>query len=595
MKIKRNNGMIVFLTFCFIPALLFAQPGGGRPVDPGKPIQSEYRVIVEPDSVNLGIGEVQAFRAYLEEKSSGAQKDTAFAWSLAGRELGTLSEEGVFTALERGTTHVVATVGRVSGRALVRINGDPPRKNPGKTGMTIEIEPDAVVLAVGDTITFSAVCTDSNGSVIDTTFSWSVDGEFAAVTEEGFLEAFEAGRGFVYASIGELSGKAHILVRDKPDSSDNEPARKGGRNLYKLVIDPPDTTVLIGAAFQFEAFLEDSNGNRTEKDVTWVQRGQGVGELSETGFFTAESRGVALIQARVENYSAVARVMVLSEQDLVEKEPVQIRLRDRDGIQVGNIHRIAESDILKISGLPFPLSILNGGELILPPGSLSEGITIEISLPDLAVIRGDSVSFTEAVLNGFSFDVYVDGEKVSPYVFETPVQIVLPYKPELMDKLGLTLEDLAVFFYNEDGTFEEEGIFNIVVDTTENKVYAEIAHFSQVILGDRSLLLPTSVSRDGAAQPDRYMLYANYPNPFNPETEIRFNIAGSSDQRVKLTVYDLLGRRIRMLTDADYTPGRHAVRWDGRDGSGNRVASGVYLYRLESGSVRLTRRMVLLQ
>jgi hypothetical protein len=88
-------------------------------------------------------------------------------------------------------------------------------------------------------------------------------------------------------------------------------------------------------------------------------------------------------------------------------------------------------------------------------------------------------------------------------------------------------------------------------------------------------------------------LLANHPNPFNPSTTIGYTLATSG--RVRLTVFDTAGRRVRSLVDADESRGPHSVVFDGRDDAGSGLASGVYFYRLETGVVTRTRKMVLLK
>jgi hypothetical protein len=89
--------------------------------------------------------------------------------------------------------------------------------------------------------------------------------------------------------------------------------------------------------------------------------------------------------------------------------------------------------------------------------------------------------------------------------------------------------------------------------------------------------------------PESYMTAHNYPNPFNQQTRIEFYIAKSS--RIKLEVYNLLGRRIEVLTDAVYPAGRHSVSWEAADN-----ASGIYFYKLSSSAGHgLVKRMLLLK
>ena len=83
------------------------------------------------------------------------------------------------------------------------------------------------------------------------------------------------------------------------------------------------------------------------------------------------------------------------------------------------------------------------------------------------------------------------------------------------------------------------------------------------------------------------------PNPFNPRTEISFDL--SRDLHVDLEVYDARGRRIAVLESGNLTKGRHQVSWDGRNGQGRTAAAGVYLVRLRAGGSEDHLRMTLVK
>ena len=85
-----------------------------------------------------------------------------------------------------------------------------------------------------------------------------------------------------------------------------------------------------------------------------------------------------------------------------------------------------------------------------------------------------------------------------------------------------------------------------------------------------------------------YALAQNYPNPFNPETEIGFNLPEAA--MVNITVYNALGQVVDVLVDSNLPAGHHVVRWNGE-----RLASGVYFYRLIAGEFTNTKRMVLMK
>jgi len=113
----------------------------------------------------------------------------------------------------------------------------------------------------------------------------------------------------------------------------------------------------------------------------------------------------------------------------------------------------------------------------------------------------------------------------------------------------------------------------------------------QLLVGDEAYI--ESHSGSGAAMPERFCLYQNHPNPFNPATTIRFDLPAPAHAR--LDIFNILGQRVATLIDRDMPAGSHAVRWDGRDGNGRAVASGVYFYRLNAGTDVDKRKMILLK
>jgi len=100
--------------------------------------------------------------------------------------------------------------------------------------------------------------------------------------------------------------------------------------------------------------------------------------------------------------------------------------------------------------------------------------------------------------------------------------------------------------------------------------------------------------------PNSFELSQNFPNPFNPATTISFTVYGSqfivhSPIHTTLTIYNLLGQKVRTLVDKERLPGNYKVIWDGRDNSGEEVASGIYFYQLKTKDYTETKKMVLLR
>ena len=100
------------------------------------------------------------------------------------------------------------------------------------------------------------------------------------------------------------------------------------------------------------------------------------------------------------------------------------------------------------------------------------------------------------------------------------------------------------------------------------------------------------LSNDIVSVPSQYELYQNFPNPFNPTTEIRYALAELSD--VVVSVYDLKGRLMKTLISQKQPAGLNKILWDGTDNVGKKVSAGMYLYTIEAGTFRKTKKMIML-
>jgi len=88
-------------------------------------------------------------------------------------------------------------------------------------------------------------------------------------------------------------------------------------------------------------------------------------------------------------------------------------------------------------------------------------------------------------------------------------------------------------------------------------------------------------------------LLVNFPNPFNPETTIRFALANGSS--VEIIIYNVRGQLVRTLVNGYMNSGVHNIVWNGRDDNGNPVGSGVYFYHMRAGDYQSVRRMMLMK
>ena len=104
---------------------------------------------------------------------------------------------------------------------------------------------------------------------------------------------------------------------------------------------------------------------------------------------------------------------------------------------------------------------------------------------------------------------------------------------------------------------------------------------------------PVRQRRTGTTNlPAEFALGQNQPNPFGDDTVIRFALPVRS--QVALEIFDVHGRRVRSLARGAWQAGYHTLSWDGRDGEGQRVGAGIYLYRMTAGSFTKSRKLVVL-
>lgn len=105
---------------------------------------------------------------------------------------------------------------------------------------------------------------------------------------------------------------------------------------------------------------------------------------------------------------------------------------------------------------------------------------------------------------------------------------------------------------------------------------------------------PTAVTgQEIVLQPEKFLLLGNYPNPFNPETTIQYELPHAAP--VQIIIYDRVGKRTRLLLDQYQSAGRYYLKWNGKNDSGQPVPSGLYLYRLTVEGTMVCKKMILLR
>jgi len=148
-----------------------------------------------------------------------------------------------------------------------------------------------------------------------------------------------------------------------------------------------------------------------------------------------------------------------------------------------------------------------------------------------------------------------------------------------VDQIPLGMEAILVL---DDGTKLE------LTDDTMLEL-SEQVHSARLIIGNGTYTRHEVAS----LLPENYELNQNFPNPFNPQTTIRYAIPKSG--RVQLEVYNVLGQKVRSLVDAQMPAGYHEAVWNGTDHHSVPVASGVYFYRITTGTFNAYKKMLLVK
>jgi hypothetical protein len=218
----------------------------------------------------------------------------------------------------------------------------------------------------------------------------------------------------------------------------------------------------------------------------------------------------------------------------------------------------------------------------------------------LVISNGDSRLFVQTLLPASPVVALVDGDALYCYGGERypPVRDTGP-APECRVQISPPVAATGDWFVHVLTATDADvtAVPGARVDTARGNVIVSI--------GDRAITFPAEPSaaglemqtavheEPGAAQPAAVHLQPNYPNPFNSGTQIRFQLPGPAP--VRLTLFDVQGRAVATLLQERRAAGSHTVAWDGRDARGESAASGVYVCRLQAGSLVTARKLLLLR
>ncbi len=171
-----------------------------------------------------------------------------------------------------------------------------------------------------------------------------------------------------------------------------------------------------------------------------------------------------------------------------------------------------------------------------------------------------------------------------PDALQNTAQATAFYAVGVLASLGVDVDDSDHDYNGANGRLVFQIGNSCVPDFQARDVYAL---FDIITQEDTASVVSENIL------PAKFAVYENYPNPFNPSTNIIFDIVEQSQTDV--TVWNLLGQKVAVLFSGDLNTGRHSIKFDGHNTNGSLLPSGVYIYRIESGNNVATKKMMLLK
>ncbi|WP_054848029.1 Ig-like domain-containing protein [Methanoculleus chikugoensis] len=300
------------------------------PVGPEEPVLTSI-TLTPPPRATLDAEDIQRFMVTGHDQNGNAMPAGEIDWACSDEAVGTIDGEGRFTALAAGTATVTATAGTCSAEAAITVcEEEPPLAK-------IAVVPSAAKLETGDELEFRAVAFDRFGNIVeDAEITWeSSDPCVGTIDECGVFTARDGGTATITACGDGAEGTATVTVNC------NDPV------VTSIVVTPAAITLAAGDTAAFTATALDQDGCEIP-DVTIEWGGccaETVGEVDDTGFFTAHAAGTATVTASAEGgVAGTAEIEVTEESAGVVVSPSAIILnRGGDKWQFTTVHDLQDN------------------------------------------------------------------------------------------------------------------------------------------------------------------------------------------------------------------------------------------------------------
>ncbi|MEE3203701.1 MAG: T9SS type A sorting domain-containing protein, partial [Candidatus Neomarinimicrobiota bacterium] len=340
----------------------------------------------------------------------------------------------------------------------------------------------------------------------------------------------------------------------------------------------------------------------TGYDVAGISATDDQGETGGMTFIIFDVYGTGLTNILVEpSYISLNQDSVFITADLMgESDGVSVRahILDEMSSEVTMQDLVANGDNWSTSWAPqsesffrVDLELVNGTEndttFYDDIGSFTSVGPLTVSMDGETTVNPGGAIVSSFVVENFSADQGVEDVSVS---FQAGSMNCIEGISENLFYLGdidpsATLSSGGNFFVaslNDDCNSDSTILINVHIYTGEDLYWVDdfTIHIETLGIGDDNV-------------PTFYSLGEAYPNPFNPETRIKYGLI--QDGYASLMVHDLMGRKVKTLVSSEKDAGFHSIRWDATNDFGESVSAGMYFYTIQAGEFRDTKKMILLK
>ena len=361
-------------------------------------------------------------------------------------------------------------------------------------------------------------------------------------------------------------------------------------NIY-LIADDLTTTLVSTTADTLDTVSVESNYS----NYCYVVKAQyDTGEPSDGGYGIVESKAsntacavpFAVGDANFDSETTIEDVLTLVDFILEETTPSSAAFNNSD-VNMDDELNIADVvmvvDIISGSSTARVANYGNFASLELVPNYNTSDLTVNLSY--------------DGGLKGLEFDIEYDSDILSlsaPSLVVMQENVVSTFNHIDEGLIKVIVFDIAGDFIipneNNDLLKMSFNFFGDVLDESSVNIN------NVIVSGPKGSIANVSSNVVSAAiklVPGVFALHQNYPNPFNPNTEIRFDIPEVT--KVDISIFNLMGQKVKTLKNEKITPGYHTVQWDGTNDNGIQVSTGMYFYTLQTEAKSAMRKMLFLK